>query len=378
MTLAGRRATERWKPAMMMGGRIFALCQSRTSSSRDVTFLNELREPRRRSSPLRRARRCSIMNGDFAALTISAEDSAVAFEPDESIGAAVLAHVHDVRDRLALACVSREWRRVAATEGSWGVAHDELVVKGELAKRLTDERLERLMRYCGRLKRVELRDFPSTFKGTFMTKGFTSLHPRVFESLESLVLRSETSSLNIKRVKNFLSRLGVRDRPKAERLDRLHLGGCKATAGDVAFLLECVRHDRDRKKPLEKGALDLWVCDTCERVVSSRYWVSDDSAFEFGDQCDACKKMYCEGCLENMESGPGFKLCDECEITFLCGCPESANRFEDFWAGCCLIPMYGEPGCGAKLCPRCDDLCGCIKDDDYEYFSDDDLDMRFD
>ena len=45
------------------------------------------------------------MDGNLAALTISAEDSAVAFEPDESIGAAVLAHVHDVRDRLALACV---------------------------------------------------------------------------------------------------------------------------------------------------------------------------------------------------------------------------------------------------------------------------------
>ena len=165
------------------------------------------------------------MDGNLAALTISAEDFAVAFEPDESIGAAVLAHVHDVRDRLALACVSREWRRVAATEGSWGVAHDELVMKGELAKRLTDERLERLMRYYGRLKRVELRGFPPTFTGTFMTKRFTSLHPRLFESLESLVLRSETSSLGIGRVKAFLSSLGVRDRPKTERLDRLHLGG---------------------------------------------------------------------------------------------------------------------------------------------------------
>ena len=75
-------------------------------------------------------------------------------------------------------------------------------------------------------------------------------------------------------------------------------------------------------------------------------------------------------------------LCDECEITFLCGCPESAKRFEDFWAGCCLIPMYGEPGCGAKLCPRCGDLCECIMDgpkySDYEYFSDDDLAMGFD
>lgn len=310
-------------------------------------------------------------------MTISAEDSAVAFEPDESIGAAVLAHVHDVRDRLALACVSREWRRVAATEGSWGVAHDELVVKGELAKRLTDERLERLMRYCGRLKRVELRDFPRTFKGTFMTERFTSLHPRVFESLESLVLRSETSSLNIKRVKNFLSRLGVRDRPKAERLDRLHLGGCKATAGDVAFLLECVRHDRDRKKPLEKGALDLWVCETdgCGRTVCSSDWVTYDSVFEFGGQCDACEKMYCGDCQESMELDPDFVQCDECEKAFLCGCPESAEGFEKGWSRCSLIEMYGKPGCSTKVCWRCGGMCGCLEDGPAysDYFSDDDL-----
>lgn len=39
----------------------------------------------RSRSALRRARCCSTMDGDFAALPISAEDSAVAFEPDESI-----------------------------------------------------------------------------------------------------------------------------------------------------------------------------------------------------------------------------------------------------------------------------------------------------
>ena len=326
------------------------------------------------------------MNGDFAALTISAEDSAVAFEPDESIGAAVLAHVHDVRDRLALACVSREWRRVAATEGSWGVAHDELVVKGELAKRLTDERLERLMRYCGRLKRVELRDFPRTFKGTFMTERFTSLHPRVFESLESLVLRSKTSSLDIERVKRFLWRLGVRDRPKAERLDRLHLGGCDATAGDVAFLLECVRHDRDRDKPFEEGALDFWVCDTnrCGHVMCTsqlRY----DSTMMAGNQCDACQKLYCEGCMTMILMTGNPVTCDECEETFLCGmCPEMGERFDKEWERCSMLHTHTKPGCGIKVCPKCvrtgrHMMCGCFEDgpvysdffsdgDDYELF----------
>ena len=311
-------------------------------------------------------------------MTISAEDSAVAFEPDESIGAAVSAHVHDVRDRLALACVSREWRRVAATEGSWGVAHDELVMKGELAKRLTDERLERLMRYYGRLKRVELRGFPPTFTGTFMTKRFTSLHPRLFESLESLVLRSETSSLGIGRVKAFLSSLGVRDRPKTERLDRLHLGGCDATAEDVPFLLECVRHDRVRNKPLEKGALDLWACesDLCVgrggegKVACNSDWVSFDSAFVFGGHCGACDKMICEGCQVWMELRGGFVRCDACEKSFLCGCTETAEEYKK-WDGCSMIAMYGKPGCSVKDCGCCGGVCGCLEDGvGSDYFSD--------
>ena len=313
------------------------------------------------------------MDGDFAALPISAEDSAVAFEPGESIAAAVLAHVHDVRDRLALACVSREWRRVAATEGSWGVAHDELVVKGELAKRLTDERLERLMRYCGRLKRVELRDFPDTFVGTC----FASLHPRKFESLETLVLRSKTSSLNIEHVKQFLQRLRVRDRPKVERLDRLHLGGCDAAPHDVPFLLECVRHDRDRDKPYDEGALDLWVCDMCASdVMCTGQLGSYDSTMVEGVQCDACRKLYCEGCMTRIMLTGGYVTCDECEETILCGCPEMSERFDKHWERCSLLHTYTKPGCGIKVCPKCVhsgrfEMCGCIEDGPaYSDFSD--------
>ena len=68
---------------------------------------------------------------------------AATFNVDESVAAAVFAHVTDTRDRLALSCVSRVWRKVVATEGSWGAC--DLVIDPELGKRLTDARLQRLI-----------------------------------------------------------------------------------------------------------------------------------------------------------------------------------------------------------------------------------------
>ena len=65
------------------------------------------------------------------------------FDVDESVAALVLAHVTSTRDRLALGCVSRVWRKVAGSYGSWGTF--ELVLDGELGKRLTDARLQRLI-----------------------------------------------------------------------------------------------------------------------------------------------------------------------------------------------------------------------------------------
>ena len=54
-------------------------------------------------------------------------------------------------------------RRVAATTES-GASLDEAVVDGALAGRLTDDRFASLMRYCGRLKRLEVRDAPKSFE----------------------------------------------------------------------------------------------------------------------------------------------------------------------------------------------------------------------
>jgi len=60
------------------------------------------------------------------------------FDVDESIAASVFSHVKSVRDSLALACVSRVWRRVAAPEDSWGDC--DLLLDGTLSERVTDDR----------------------------------------------------------------------------------------------------------------------------------------------------------------------------------------------------------------------------------------------
>ena len=115
------------------------------------------------------------------------------FDVDESIAAAVLSHVHDLRDRLALACVSRVWRRVSATTESWGASLDVLVVDGTLAGRLNDERFASLMRYCGRLKRLEVHDAPKSFEGNCFSKPHPALDVSKFASLHTLICLLYTS-----------------------------------------------------------------------------------------------------------------------------------------------------------------------------------------
>jgi len=57
------------------------------------------------------------------------------FQPDEHLATLVLRHVGDVRDRLALECVSRVWRAVGQIPGVW--QSEDLTVCGDLAARLT-------------------------------------------------------------------------------------------------------------------------------------------------------------------------------------------------------------------------------------------------
>ena len=105
------------------------------------------------------------------------------FDADASVAAAVLKHVTSLRDRLALACVSKVWRDAAATEG--GVT--DVVIEGELAKRLTDERFKRVMDVCGALTRLEVRDAPEDFQGLYFY-GDEQVLATKFARLTTLIL----------------------------------------------------------------------------------------------------------------------------------------------------------------------------------------------
>lgn len=272
------------------------------------------------------------------------------FDVDESIAAAVLSHVHDLRDRLALACVSRVWRRVAATTGSWSTSLDEVVVDGALAGRLTDDRFASLMRYCGRLKRLEVRDAPKSFEANCLSKPHPGLDVSKFASLHTLIL-SECTGVSTGSVVEFLRRVGVHERPKEERLERLHLGGCYAVAEDLPFLWECVRHDRDRKKPFSRGALDLWECECeeCEKIEGE------------GKQCAACSSTYCFDCFEG-DCLDCITCCYVCE-DFTCGCAESdeyvthhTTRCDDCDSVSCIYCVGYCDECGET---RCEDCVAC-------------------
>ena len=72
---------------------------------------------------------------------------ACCFDIGDDMASLVLRHVHDVGDRLSLACVSRTWRPVVLGHphrkaGCWQALFDELRVVGPLAARLTDARFE--------------------------------------------------------------------------------------------------------------------------------------------------------------------------------------------------------------------------------------------
>jgi len=133
---------------------------------------------------------------------------AATFNVDESVAAAVFAHVTDTRDRLALTCVSRVWRKVASSEGCWGT-HDDLYIYDE---KITDDRLERLNRYCADVKCLEIWVVPASFKGRCLFKETLA---KKFASLETLMIQS-CPGLRCQTITRFLQLIGMHDRPKDE------------------------------------------------------------------------------------------------------------------------------------------------------------------
>ena len=271
-----------------------------------------------------------------AKIQAEADDTMPSFDVDESVAAAVLAHVSSPRDRLALACVSSVWKNAVTSEGAWGTC--DLVLDGELGKRLTDERFGRLLCYCGDVKHLEVCDAPAAeFEGNFLSdEGIAAK----FASLESFKL-TNCSGVDCTWVADFMEAIGMPARPKDKRLRCLHLAGCVLAEMEfyhIETLNECLTADRDdmfleqgeKRVPSvirvqNKANLDLWWCESeCERVVTT-------SAVKI---CNICKSAFCVSCAEGSScDGCGEFICSECEFD---------DRFE--------VSCHG---CGDTFCEEC-------------------------
>jgi hypothetical protein len=159
------------------------------------------------------------------------------------------------------------------------------VLDGELGERLTDERFERLLCYCGDIKHLEVRDAPLSFVGNFLSREGIAAK---FASLESFKLTNCTG-VNVSDVAEFMSLIGMEARPKKKRLRFLRLAECCAeccqdAVESINTLQECLAIDQEEvfHKPVESDGLvlegnyeqvqflnlakhrasfDLWHCD---------------------------------------------------------------------------------------------------------------------
>ena len=277
-----------------------------------------------------------------AKVQAEADDTMPSFDVDESVAAAVLAHVSSPRDRLALACVSPVWKNAVTSEGAWGTC--DLVPDGELGKRLTDERFGRLLCYCGDVKHLEVCDAPAAeFEGNFLSdEGI----PAKFASLESFKL-TNCSGVDCTRVVDFMKAIDMTARPKDKRLRCLHLAGCVLAEMEfyhIETLEQCLTADRDdifylgQSKTSVRSVvrvqnianLDLWWCESeCDLVVPT-------SEVKI---CNSCKSAFCGSCAEgSFCDGCGEFICSECEEERF----DDDDRFEIFCHGC-----------GERFCQEC-------------------------
>ena len=282
------------------------------------------------------------------------------FDVDESVAAAVLARVESPRDRLALACVSRVWRRAAATAGAWGTC--DLVLDGELGEKVTDERFERLMLYCGDVKHLEVRDAPEGFEGVY----FNSRPPRSlaakFASLTTVVL-TDCESVDGASIVDLMIAIGMLTRPKKDRLRRLHVHGCALGDDEVATLSDCVSLGRlenyvawSKDPHLKRDGIDVCVCLNCDDVIPMSDCI----------MCYSCLDTCCEGSTEDIWGptcdGCPANVCDKAECAASLrwfDCAECGETFcEDCESSGKITVCRGsdaDEGCFESLCNKCDE-----------------------
>lgn len=98
------------------------------------------------------------------------KEGVASIDVDESVASAIVAHVPEVRDRLALGCVSRACRLAAASPGCWQLHHNTLRIEPPLstAHKFTDDAFRRLMLFAGNaLTTIVLTGAPVTLSWPF-------------------------------------------------------------------------------------------------------------------------------------------------------------------------------------------------------------------
>tara|TARA_B110000977_G_scaffold175235_1_gene229783 strand:+ start:5075 stop:6493 length:1419 start_codon:yes stop_codon:yes gene_type:complete len=292
------------------------------------------------------------------------------FDVGESVAAAVFSHVTSTRDRLALSCVSRVWRKVVATEGSWGAC--DLVIDPELGKRLTNDRFVNLIRRCGDVKHLEVRDadglafgIPSASPCLFSPGSSLA---NTFASLETVKV-TNCSNMSSSGILAFMKAVGMLDRPKEKRLRCLRLAGCDMhEAGHLDELNECLsigqqevffeRRTQDGqenvlvRKPyttaksiIGKSSFDMWQC---EGWVDDNHRICHVATSEEVVMCDSCLKTFCSKCAEDF----GTHHCDTCNF-FVCDdsdCEDSIHL--TFCDGCdrCVCEDCGHDPSIVRMC----------------------------
>ena len=285
-------------------------------------------------------------------------------EVDESIASLIVARLPDIRDKLALACVSKVWRLAAGSPGCWALHNDSLVVEGALAEKLpidaagappANTRVWQLMSYAGREIRV-LEIHSSGLRSLtiwggedarYLVDGKVVKRPSYLNGIPSSIaigyhLWTHLQVLDLRgcellsvkcEVSYFLAKVTqIHTRPKEQRLDRLMLGGCDLgglTESSLTGLWQCVRHEPDVEKSTQ-APFDLCPCTGCRRVMSK------------GGQCKVCKHPYCLSC--RYQSTVHELLCDFCDQDFLCG--RSACLEGD-------IPFMYCDSCDLMFCEGC-------------------------
>lgn len=98
------------------------------------------------------------------------KEGVASIDVDESVASAIVAHVPEVKDRLALGCVSRACRLAAASPGCWQLHHNTLRIEPPLstAQKFTDDAFRRLMLFAGNaLTTIVLTGAPVTLSWPF-------------------------------------------------------------------------------------------------------------------------------------------------------------------------------------------------------------------